>query len=451
MKRILILSIGYFVLTTTLNAQNPASLTGHIYDKNTGQSVPFATVSLKEKYCGVISNEDGSFRIPEIKDTTNWTLEVRHLGYETISFKISDVEIEDFGFASNDYDRTKIKVNAGMMNQNFTIDSSKILDYGNNKVKSIPYGKTEYYGGNEIVFLGIHNPIRNYNLRSFDFIRTLQTDFLNDHIFVLKGLLTSDSLPVYCIEFSYKENSPLNYSETGSITTISGNRPIKMPFTVKGVLFIQSETFIINRMEYEVSLMNKKNKEVLWNLNLEYRNIEGVPFLNYISFNNEVVIPEYADDRYFHLKNIIIDIPANCLKLSFNNILESYKVKNPGNYTVKLEDRILGIVGVEVADTLVALMLNDYEKYFNGLTLRDIRSLKVDVNNLKDTKGNLINDLRTIKANQFRELFINNIAQVFIPIPESECVDKSLSMIYGRVTSKKDTVVKNFNPPLLKN
>lgn len=526
MKRILILSIGYFVLTALLNAQKPVCLTGQIYDKNTGQPVPFATVSLKEKYFGVISNEDGSFRIPEIKDTINWTLEVRHLGYEPISLKLSeldisknldifleeasysvdevvirerrkrrpdpgdivetavqkikdnypaypfqlkgyyrdylkidssyvnlyeaDVEIEDLGFASNDYDQTKIKVNAGMMNQNFMIDSSRILDYGDNRVKSIPYGKTEYYGGNEIVFLGIHNPIRNYNLRSFDFIRTLQTDFLNDHLFVLKGLVTSDSLPVYCIEFSYKEKDPDIYSETGSITTIYGNRPIKMPFTVKGVLFIQSKTFIINRMEYEVSLMNKKNKEVLWNLNLEYRNIKGVPFLNYISFNNEIEIPEYADERYFHLKNIIIDRPDNCLKLTFNNILEPGQAKNPGNYRVKLDDRILEITGIEVADTMVTLMLKDYEKYFNGQPLEEIGSLKVDVTNLKDTKGNLINDLKTIKANQYRELFVNNITQDFIPIPESECVDKRKSMIYSRISNKKETVMKNFNPPLLK-
>ena len=87
------------------------------------------------------------------------------------------VEVEDMGFNTDDREQTKIGLIYGAMNKTFPVDSTKIINYGKNK--GIPYGVINFSGTNEFNFLLLHNPIRNYKYKSFDFIKNIQSDFFN--------------------------------------------------------------------------------------------------------------------------------------------------------------------------------------------------------------------------------------------------------------------------------
>ena len=72
-----------FVLlcTTTLFSQEREFVTGRLVDSKTEEPVVFATLRVKNKAVGVISNMDGTFRVPLALKTFGDTLEISSLGY----------------------------------------------------------------------------------------------------------------------------------------------------------------------------------------------------------------------------------------------------------------------------------------------------------------------------------------------------------------------------------
>jgi len=82
-KKIRIFSILLF-LFAQLAAQNDENFFfGKLTDANTGEPVVFATIRLKGKALGVISNNDGGFKIPAEFQLKADTLVISSMGYET--------------------------------------------------------------------------------------------------------------------------------------------------------------------------------------------------------------------------------------------------------------------------------------------------------------------------------------------------------------------------------
>jgi hypothetical protein len=65
--------ISLFYCSTQSRAQEPNVIQGRIISKSTNQPIPFATIKLKSKSAGVISNVEGDFKLPfkykSLKDT----------------------------------------------------------------------------------------------------------------------------------------------------------------------------------------------------------------------------------------------------------------------------------------------------------------------------------------------------------------------------------------------
>ncbi|EAQ99974.1 carboxypeptidase-like regulatory domain-containing protein [Maribacter sp. HTCC2170] len=66
-------------------------ITGQLLDKGNGDPVVFATIRVKDKAIGVISNLDGSFRIPEKFKEFGSILEISSLGYVTKDIFLSEL------------------------------------------------------------------------------------------------------------------------------------------------------------------------------------------------------------------------------------------------------------------------------------------------------------------------------------------------------------------------
>ena len=76
----------FLILSTvnTITAQlNDAFIYGKLIDNENQQPIVFATVRIKDKAIGVISNQDGGFSIPQEFEFEGESLVISSMGYET--------------------------------------------------------------------------------------------------------------------------------------------------------------------------------------------------------------------------------------------------------------------------------------------------------------------------------------------------------------------------------
>ncbi|KAB2869960.1 MAG: carboxypeptidase-like regulatory domain-containing protein [Bacteroidales bacterium] len=355
------------------------------------------------------------------------------------------VDLEDKGFNTNDIDNTKIRMNYGGFNNSFTIDFTKVVDYGKNKV--IPYGSTKYTGGNEFFFLLQHNPIRNYKEKSFDFINEIQYDFLANHKFKNLGIEYIDDSPCYKIEIKYVKPGTDELKWVNE-RTIKGDKNF-MSYKAKGYIYIQAETYKIFRLNYQVYNSGKSSDVKLWELNMEYRDHNGLPYLNYISFNNLVEMPEWDDKGYFYLKSTEVDKQNKTLNLIFNNKVNPNSVSKFKNYRLEYDGNRLKIDNITLADSCVSLAIQNFDELLGSFEMHYSSRLKVNVKNIEDCYGNKVNDLKSIVAYQYREFFVNDVKTDFQPIKIDQCIDQVRPMIYYTKKNGKIPSGTFFNSPLI--
>lgn len=98
MTREIFICIFLFFLCFGTTGQTTRHISGRITDSETGNPLPFASISIKNHYLGTISNEDGYFDFSYPEKLEKDTLQVSFLGYEIFTTKLSkikkDVEIE---------------------------------------------------------------------------------------------------------------------------------------------------------------------------------------------------------------------------------------------------------------------------------------------------------------------------------------------------------------------
>ncbi len=93
-------------------AQNYLSIYGKVTDKQSGKPISYATISIKNRAIGTVTNTEGSFvfHIPE--KYKNDSLAVSSIGYKTYTVKISDIANKklDIQLEKKVYDLSEIKV-----------------------------------------------------------------------------------------------------------------------------------------------------------------------------------------------------------------------------------------------------------------------------------------------------------------------------------------------------
>lgn len=355
------------------------------------------------------------------------------------------VDVEDMGFHTNEYEQTKVGLIYGVLNKSFEIDCTKVVDYG--KLKVIPYGSTAYTGGNEFFFLLRHNPIRNFNIKSFDFIKYIQSDFLIEHKFKIIGIDYIDDEPCYKIELNRKTES--NVSSVGATQPIVGVITSNNNYSANGYIYVNANNFEISRLIYQVYYSQRNRKLKLWELNLEYRDHNGLPYLNYISFNNMVEMPAWDDKGYFYLKSIEVDKRNKTLNLIFNNKVKPNSVSKLKNYRLEYDGNRLKIDNITLAGSCVSLAIQNFDEQLGSFEVNYSSRLKVKVKNIEDSFGNKVNDVKSVVAYQYREFFVNDVKTDFQPIKIDQCIDQVRPMIYF---TKKNGEIPNgayFNSPLI--
>ena len=98
-----IISLLCFVTLSTI-AQNQKVISGNVTNNKTGERIPFATISLKQKLVGTNSNENGVFEFHFPQEAANDSIVISCLGFATRTFFIEniqsplEVKLEPFSF-----------------------------------------------------------------------------------------------------------------------------------------------------------------------------------------------------------------------------------------------------------------------------------------------------------------------------------------------------------------
>ena len=255
--------------------------------------------------------------------------------------------------------------------------------------KLIPNAVTRDQYGNELLTLMSHEPIRNFNTRSFLFIKTFSENFIDNHNFSPPSEVYNDKLLLFKIRFNGK-------------TRIIGDS-----LMVSGVIYIQPKDYSIHKLEYFCYRITKgKGLKKVFNYNVEYgydNTTDSLMCLKYISFSKLFNVIDIDDKSYFRLCSLRWDVFSNLnptLALSFNNKVDPVIASQKENYFIIIGKREVKIKNIQVVgeNVFIRFKSDDVEE------LSD--SCEVYTQVLKDINGNILDKRKSMEIYQYRELFV---------------------------------------------
>ncbi len=159
-------------------------LKGFLLEASTREPIPFATIRIKDKAVGVISNNDGSFRIPKSFQEKGDFLEISSMGYESITIAIASLNenrLNLFFLKPAVYELNETVVKGTLK----TLSAKDIIRYAINNIKvNYPQDKFAYVGyyrdyqTKENQYVNLNEAIVKVLDKGFNTIDTLLSDFL---------------------------------------------------------------------------------------------------------------------------------------------------------------------------------------------------------------------------------------------------------------------------------
>ncbi len=161
----------------------------------------------------------------------------------------------------------------------------------------------------------------------------------------------------------------------------------------------------------------------MFNVDIEYgyeNSVDSLMCLKYISFNNLFNVQDMEDSTYFRVLDsywaykfwISSEFRKPIITIEFNNKIDPESAAKIENYEIRLGKKIAKIINIEVRDSKLNITL----KEDNFKELRD--SCRVNVKNIKDINGNILNKRKVLELNQYRELFVQEYNRS-LPVTDS--------------------------------
>ncbi|MBP2830627.1 carboxypeptidase-like regulatory domain-containing protein [Aquimarina sp. U1-2] len=349
-----------------------------------------------------------------------------------INLNESIVEVFDAGFNTDYFENESNQALVYSYNQNetFVRDQRLAIPYDNNKKKYLNRVFIPPFGGNEFNVLNVINSIRNRSRQSFSFADVFSKDFTKNHSFNLQGVTYLNDTPIY--EISFVSNA-----------SVSGKDHF-----AKGTIFVAKDTYSIHRLQYGLYSVNKKAP--MYEVTIEYVPVNNKMYLNYITFNNEF---KASSDHYFKIKEISFDPRAMFFDIHFNNELDEKSIhpvhkKFKIVYGEKEENVIIDDISVLkdrlrlFVDKKQLLSMPDFK--FRNLS----EAIDVQIKNVKDTDGKLLNRIPKFVLYQYRELFVQEVFPEKKILSEGVFMDKYLPLSKSHINSFDEQHKYWINTPL---
>lgn len=372
------------------------------------------------------------------------------------------IEVLDQGFQSIDTQLTDFLMYEYKKNTSFAIDSFAAKEYDYQEWdKTAVQAEVPSYGGNELMLLRVHDPIRNHRINTFSFINRIRQDFIPAHFFNLQGVKTYDNRKVYEISVS---RYTVNYR-------------------VIGTLYIDVENYGIRRMDYRVqkkassrysrgrsgmkkgqgnSLNAIDDGDLIFGISVEYKEQEGRSggklYLNYISFQNAFRLIRPAP---FRIKETEVNWTYKVIVLRLNHSPASPDKLNKYSFKVEYQDKKVPIKEIKYLpeEKMVMLkvdMMKNRQKHLRMLFSREYdkekKTLKIQNRKVKDSLGNLLEDRPVEFLDQYREFFTQQILPLRSGVQPALKMNRELPLFDSRqpLFVRDSTAQYWMNTPLIK-
>lgn len=506
-------ALYFFILLVSLPniySQKSNQIAGKIVESKTKAPVVFATIQIKNQNNGVITDEKGFFRIPQIYFDNKDTLLISSIGYSSKEVPLEELKSNTLNviLLKSKIERldavvvmAKKKKTVYLAPRLIVLNAIKRIKINNPK---IPYSLIGYYRDyqqfngsffnlNEAI-IEIYDSGFQFNQFTHPYNQSVIYEYTQNNQFPIDSTLSvaydnsknkylADGIisPIGGNELSILgAHNPIRNYNTNTFSFINtfdqdflenhvfnlvglaylDNTPLyEISFYAKekatglqhnasGSIFISRENFRIHKLLYNG--YRNSEFEPIYSLNVEYLEQQNKMYLNYISFSNLFRVKDSKNS--FVINDISFDQQENALYVEFNNKINKQSTLNLKNYKLILNKRKLNVEKVILHNTHTLKLF-----LVNG-TIRDeeistisISKMKVKIKNIVDISGRNLGKTSIRDVRQFREYFVQEVFRNKPLNKEQYYVNKMAPL----KTSKINILIKKnkywVNTPLLKN
>ncbi|MFD0863057.1 carboxypeptidase-like regulatory domain-containing protein [Sungkyunkwania multivorans] len=428
-------------------SQESQFLTGKLVDASNNEPVAFASIQLKGQSIGVISNVDGSFKIPDLYSGTGDVLVVSCLGYKTVEMETSTldplqiniipltVEVMVLDNVTLQYEKAKklsarkiVKKAIESIPKNYATDPFSLIGY----YREYQYDDGAYVNLSEAILEVFdkgfdHNDKLTTKVSIYD--RKLNSDFRIDTLarrpydyrtgekIINKAFLQAyggnefvilrvhDPIRNYTINsFDFvnelrrdfvknhrfkKLGDILLNDEPIHVISLKNDHP---DHSVKGTLYISKYDFAIHKVEYAVydKRIEKepfKHQEVKIKNNLVFETITEYRKIGEKMYLNYASFQNAFDLKMppvFRVEEVSLNLKQKRITVTLNKKPDLVSALKPNAYDLRLKKKRLKIRSIKVEGRFVRI----YPEIDKAMMLATVNSLKNDqVENTNDTKA----------------------------------------------------------------
>ncbi|GGD71360.1 carboxypeptidase-like regulatory domain-containing protein [Maribacter cobaltidurans] len=419
-------------------------------DIESRQPVVFATVRIKGKALGVISNTDGGFKIPLKHKLTGEVLEISSMGYEKIEVPLSmfnDKTILAINMKPALFELNEVTVSKRRRRAvNFSAREIvyKAIENLPNNVSMEPYSYVGYYRDYQLKNESYNNlneallqvydqgfnisdyetskirifdyrqntdfPIDTLGLKPYDYSKRTKTisnatlsGYGGNEFVILRIHNPIRNYKINSFDFVNRFDSDFTRNHTfykEEDVIVNGEYLYHVSFEllgtkveVKGDLYITQDNFAItgfNYITYKKQGKGDSEKTILFETKVEYIEEGGKMYLSYHSMNNSFRL---ATPPKLQLEDTTLDLNRNQFILEFTNLLDEKSASRLSNYDIIFNGEPLKFDAITIIGNEVSLIPDLDNKKSRDL-FREIIYL---ANRDKITSENLRIELKRIK------------------------------------------------------
>lgn len=465
----LLLFFGQFSL---LYGQDTA-IKGKIVDSQTALPVPFASIKIKAKMLGVVSNGNGDFQIPREYSQAADSIIISCIGYTTKIVAFQDLQDSVFNLIKIAPSISSLGEIVVTPQKKKNLSASKVLNLAIASLKvnypQEPFSYIGYYRDYQLIdtnYLNLNEAlveVYDRGFPSFDFAETSIElyEFKQNADFPIDTTTTKpyDNKPA---KYGRGENkyipngvlSPLGGSELSILRLHDAIRNNdRFSFSFVGVfindfednhfLKLEEEVYLDTIPLYCISFRSRYDAGGPRNFSEGKLYIEkgnfGIHKIEYSAYNKTMkgdqlmfnIQTEYSrvgpkmylnyisfnngfkthNDTDFKVIEITYSKDKKAFILDFNSIPEEISVIDTSNYNFMLDGKQLGIHHVELTGEMqVTLVLEESAAAFVAEYSDEMSSkLSMSTKNIRDVKNRELDKTNSTTVYQFRELFVQKI------------------------------------------
>ena len=490
-SKIKIPTLFLLLLTTCLlKGQDNDFINGRILDATDQSPVAFATIRLKDYAVGVISNEDGSFKLPIELQSYGDSLEISSLGYEDKLLKFSDFEIGKTRIVMlvpsvEVLEEVVVSANRRRLSASRIITNALQLIPKNYPQK--PFTYIGYYRDYQLVdeqYMNLNEAIiqifdGGFNDIDYETTEARIIKLQKNHEFPRDSTSTipydyssnSKTIPDAFMEgysgneliilrihdairnhriaaFSYvdtfiqdfKNNHQFNKEGIipyhGDLVYRIGIKKYDRNIRVKGEIYISANDFGILKMDYRVyrnssSKLGNENLsegDLLYGIVVEYSRSEekNKYFPNYLSFHNYF---DLTPPPFFYAQSLAWDKNKQAFELEFSQPLAAEYISRINNFKLYFYDKRIRLASLAISKDGKKIQMRPKQSYRQSELLALIDQKEMEKNNFEIRFGK-IRDINGNLINESASIGVEQYREFFVQqqISEDHIPQKDLLM-----------------------